>query len=170
MARIFAVPQRRHSRSCWKISSGERNNEWSQNNGTCPGRTVRATNKWYHSFSHTTGSHAKPINVAWPLLSKPQITRIIAQKELINGWQETEARYKNNQNYSTTLNPNTTRKTHDRQVGGAGQAMADGKKKQQLYSRTHTPSCVCEKRFPLRSSLSQRKPHLSGLVGKTIKT
>ena len=30
---------------------------------------------------------------------RPQITGIIAQKELINGWQETETRYKNNQNY-----------------------------------------------------------------------
>ena len=38
------------------------------------------------------------------------------------------------------------------------------------HTRTHTPSRVCEKRFPLRSSLSQRKLHLSRFVGKTIKT
>ena len=54
---------------------------------------------------------------AWLLISTPQITRITAQKELINGWQETT--YKNNQNYSTTLNPKTTQNTHEGWVGGA---------------------------------------------------
>ena len=48
---------------------------------------------------------------AWLLISTPQITRITAQEELTNGWQETT--YKNNQNYSTTLNPKTTQNTHE---------------------------------------------------------
>ena len=46
------------------------------------------------------------------LISTPQINRFAVQKELINGWQETETtmyscRYMNNHNYGTTctLNP-----------------------------------------------------------------
>ena len=101
MARIFAVPQRKHSRSCWKISSGERNNEWSQNNGTCPGRTVQATNNDITAFQ----LGAMPSrSCSLTFTKKPQFTSIIAQKELINGWQETEARYKNNQNYTVDGN------------------------------------------------------------------
>jgi len=33
-----------------------------------------------------------------------------------------------NWNYGTTSNAKTTQKTHEGQVGGAGQAMADGNK------------------------------------------
>ena len=57
----------------------------------------------------------------WPLISTPKITSITGQKQLINGWQEIETRNNTNQNYDTTLNSNTTPKTHEGWMGGWGQ-------------------------------------------------
>ena len=103
----------------------------------------------------------------WPLISSPKITSITGQKQLINGWQEIETTDNTNQNYDTTLNSNTTPKTHEGWMGGWGRS-GNGRWQQKLNSTTprdlkipvHSNLYairVLEKRFPLNFFLSQWK-------------
>ena len=123
-------------------------------------RTCTSQHKW----GSCQANHA-----AWRLISTPQINSITAQKELINGWQETETtmyscRYMNNHNYGTTCTLNPPKK-HEGRVGEASQAMADDNKnnwtlKQHVTWRTvdtwiHTPISAWGKHFPLLFFLSQ---------------
>ena len=98
-------------------------------------------------FSHTTGSHTKR-TMHWPLISTPKITSITGQNQLINGWQEIETRYNNNQNYDTTLNANTTPKTHEGWMGGWGRS-GNGRW-QQKQQNSKTP---CDPKTPVHSNL-----------------
>ena len=105
-----------------------------------------------------------------PLISTPKITSITAQKVLINSWQETETRYKNNQNYGNILNPKTKQKSHEGRVSGAGQPMADGNKNNWTLNATwledpHTLKpilpAMCEKNFfCFFVSSASKKPHI----------
>ena len=120
-------------------------------------------------FSHTTRSHAKPTKQS-DLQYQHHKSLVLqhSQKGLINSWQETETRYKNNQNYSNTLNPKTKQKSHEGRVSGAGQPMADGNKNNWTLNATwpedpHTLkpilSAMCEKNFFcfVPSSASKKK-------------
>ena len=125
------------------------------------------------SFSHTTESHAKPT-------MQPDLYYINTANQYHHSTKKSEYtahmkfsldKYKNN---SGKIHPppppppqKKKKKKHAGRVGGAGQAMAEGNKNNWTlkrhvtwrppHTRTHTPSRVWEKRFPLLSFLSQRK-------------
>ena len=87
-----------------------------------------------HKWGSCQANHA-----AWHLISTPQINSITAQKELINGWQETETtmyscRYMNNHNYGTTCTLNPKKKTW--RVGGRGKSGNGRWQQKQLNSKT----------------------------------
>ena len=121
--------------------------------------------------SPTTRSHAKPTMQSDLLYQHHKsLESITAQKVLINGWQESETKYKNNQNYSNTLNPKTKQKSHEGRVIGAGQPMADDNKNNWTLNATwpedpHTLKpilpAMCEKNFfPFFRSSASKKPHI----------
>ena len=114
----------------------------------------RCTSK--HKWESCQANHA-----AWRLISTPQINRFTVQKELINGWQETETtmyscRYMNNHNYGTTCTLNPKKKTW--RVGGRGKSGNGRWQQKQLNSKTpcdlknpwtheSTLLAVCEKKI-----------------------
>ena len=123
-----------------------------------------------HNWESYQANHA-----AWRLISKPQINRFAVQKELINGWQETETtmyscRYMNNHNYGTTCTLNPKKKTWG--AGGRGKSGNGRGQQKQLNSKTpcdlknpwtheSTLLAVCEKNiFCSFCSSASRKPHL----------